>query len=99
MLNAKNLSDDDIKRQWVINSLMCRQSLDRRLFQEHFQEEFDPLFGKELQKLTEFIKGGYLDDDGRCLIVKNSGRLLLRNICSVFDAYYRKKNRTFSQAI
>ena len=97
--NAKKLSADDVMRQWVISKLMCTLKLERGAFKERFGEDFDRTFSEELGLLGEFILDGYVSDDDLALRVNDSGRLLMRNICSVFDAYYHKTKRTFSKAI
>lgn len=95
-----NLSRDDCIRRWVIGQLICQFRLDRGLFEEHWQEDFDRYFADELVRLQPMIQDRLIADDGSCLQVLPAGRLLIRAICQIFDCYRKDgASRRFSRII
>lgn len=81
------LSDDDHVRQSVINQLICHFHLDFKLLREQFGINPGAYFASELAALQPMIDDGLLSLDKEGIQVHNSGRLLIRRICMVFDAY------------
>ena len=71
ILRGYRMSDDDLARRGVIFSLLCRQQADIT----GFHREINVL--KNMQDLCAL--------DGNILKVTTHGRVLLRNICKVFD--------------
>jgi oxygen-independent coproporphyrinogen-3 oxidase len=73
------LSDDDRRRAAIITQLMCNQFVDL---------DGDALdFVDELTRLAPMEKDGLLVRDGAKITATPAGRVLIRNIASVFDAY------------
>jgi oxygen-independent coproporphyrinogen-3 oxidase len=48
-------------------------------------------FATELEDLAEMERDGLLSLDERGIRVLGAGKLLIRNICMVFDRYLREK--------
>ncbi len=99
-----SLSRDDILRRTVIMELMCQFRLSPEDLEEKyhlgFDLDFDSYFSPELPQLKALQGDGLIKvlDDG--IEVTPTGRLLIRNIASVFDTYLtRHGDRTFSQSI
>jgi oxygen-independent coproporphyrinogen-3 oxidase len=85
------LDDDDIMRREIIQALMCQFALDKTAFNEHFQMDFNRYFATELGELAEYEREGLLSSSSDTIRVTPKGRMLIRNICMVFDKYLRTK--------
>lgn len=85
------LSEDDLIRQWVINSLMCRFLLDKSEFAAQFQHSFDSYFADATEHLTACAQQGLLQHDNDIITISDIGKLFIRNICMGFDAYLQKR--------
>ncbi len=87
VMRGVNLVDDDILRRDVIMRLMCDFRLDFSYFSGKHGRDFPVYFSRELAALAPLIEDGLvaLGRDG--IEVTPPGRLLVRNICMVFDRY------------
>ncbi len=98
---GKELSEDDRRRRWVIQALMCRFEVSKAGFEDQFWVAFDTVFSEELTALNGFVADGLvtMGDDG--IWLTDTGRFFVRNICAVFDAYLRKEagHRRFSRTV
>ncbi len=81
------LSDDDRLRQHVIRELICQFKLDFKSVEQHFNINFSHYFSAELQALEPLAADGLLSLSPDAIAVTACGRLLIRRICMVFDAY------------
>ncbi|UCG33319.1 MAG: oxygen-independent coproporphyrinogen III oxidase [Phycisphaerales bacterium] len=97
---GKRLTFDDRVRQSVITQLYCSAEIRPTDIEEQFGVTFASYFGPELDALRELEADGLvtLQDDGRVKVTRPMGRVLLRNIAAVFDAYlepnaYREGDR------
>ncbi|MDX1634193.1 MAG: oxygen-independent coproporphyrinogen III oxidase [Marinobacter sp.] len=86
-LRGVRLSRDDRIRRWVIGQLICQFRVDRADFTGLFGEDFDRYFAGERRRLRPMIQDGLVHDSGEGLSVLPAGRLLIRAICQLFDAY------------
>jgi len=81
------LSDDDHIRRHVITALMCTFTVDKADVGRRFGIEFHEYFASELKALAGLQDDGFVRvSDGRIDVV-DTGRLFVRNVCMVFDAY------------
>jgi len=81
------LSADDALRRHIITALMCTFHLDLADVEQRFGIAFHDVFAKEWAALAPLEDDGFLRRmDGRIEVV-GLGRLFVRNICMVFDAY------------
>ncbi len=87
-MRGHRLTRDDIERRWVIGRLMCHGELRAGEFEAAFGQPFASRFASELQQLESITADGLVEQspDGS-LVVTPLGRLLVRNIAMVFDAY------------
>lgn len=84
------LDADDQLRRYVITALMCAFKLDIAEVEKRFGIDFQTVFAAELEALQGFEEDGLVRvADDRIEVVGN-GRLLVRNVCMVFDAYLRR---------
>lgn len=86
------LSDEDKLRQAVINQIICHFSLNFSDIEQQFGIAFEKHFAEELGELETMQGDGLIELDCKSLRVCDAGRLLVRRICMVFDAYLRKQN-------
>jgi len=94
------LSDDDVIRRAVITQLICHFGLNFFDIEQAFGLRFSEYFQQELQELDVMQSDGLISMDGHSIQVMPAGRLLIRNICMVFDRYLREKTGTrFSKVI
>lgn len=94
------LDQDDVIRRSVITALICNFDLDTRRIEEKYKISFKDYFSVEIGELEKMQEDGLLQWHEQRLQVTAAGRLLIRNICMVFDRYLReRKQRHFSRVI
>jgi oxygen-independent coproporphyrinogen-3 oxidase len=102
-LRGHHLTRDDIERRWVINRIMCHGEVRASEFEAEFGRAFSDAYGDELGALGEAVADGLVDrDDDGSLRITASGRLLVRNVAMIFDAYLadqRKSGQRFSKTV
>jgi len=81
------LEPDDLLRSEIITQIICHFSLDSRVVEQKWGIKFECYFQEELVLLEAMERDGLLSWQGGQLEVKPQGRLLVRNICQVFDRY------------
>lgn len=84
------LTDEDHLRQFVINQLICHFKLNFGEVNARFQIDAQQHFKNELEELAPMVEDGLLSLNPEGIFVHNSGRLLIRRICMVFDEYLKK---------
>ncbi len=91
------LTEDDRLRRRVIADLICHGYVDKRAV----MDDFDGYFARELARIEPMQADGLLQHDDEGIRVLAPGRLLIRNICMLFDHYLRAESRPerFSKAI
>ncbi len=80
---------DDLLRRDIIQGLSCQFQLDERQIARKWNIDFEDYFADELKRLEDMEKDGLIEMGKDEIIVTARGRLLVRNICMVFDAYQR----------
>jgi len=94
------LSEDDRLRRAVITDLICHFRLDTRAVAERFGIDFQDYFAEELGELAAMQADGLLDLEPGAIRVRPAGKLLIRNICMVFDRYLKAAaTQRFSKVI
>ncbi len=81
------LTMEDGLRRLIIQMLMCNFELSMNSIEVAFPITFSSYFEQELEKLSEMEADGLLTMDAEWINVTLKGRLLIRNICMVFDRY------------
>ena len=84
------LSEDDMIRQWTINSLMCRFAVDKRAFQRKFGFDFDQYFHEEQEHLRWCADNDLVHQDSGRIEVLELGKIFIRNVCMGFDHYLKQ---------
>ncbi len=93
------MNSDDMLRKQVINQLICHFDLDITKFEEQWNIDFKKYFKAEMKQLDLMVEDGLVKVDGKSIKVETRGRLLIRNICMVFDNYLKDNVVKFSKVI
>ncbi len=94
------LDADDHLRRTVITVLICNFALAFAAIERQYPIIFGDYFALELTELADMQADGLLLLDKNGIRVLPAGRLLIRNICMVFDRYLREQTtRRFSKVI
>lgn len=98
------LSDDDILRRSIIMELMCQFQLSQPDIESKYHltcdRDFAKYFDRERSQLQQLEADGLVQLERDQITVTPAGRLLIRNIASVFDTYMQADNTNrFSQAV
>jgi oxygen-independent coproporphyrinogen-3 oxidase len=91
---------DDRVRRAVIQQLICNLSLEFVQIERAFNIDFQGYFGELWPQLQGMAKDGLIELDSERITVLPAGRLLVRSVCMVFDAYLEQHSRQrFSRVI
>lgn len=101
IMRGMELNADDLVRRAIIQALMCHFELTKESFDNNFEIDFDSYFATELEELREYEREGLLVMTPQKISVTPKGRMLIRNICMVFDKYLRtrQEHATYSKVI
>jgi len=91
------LTNDDMLRKSIIEQLMCNFMLNYTKIETEFDIEFKTYFKDELIALQSMHDDELLKLNENSLQVNLLGRLLIRNICMVFDVYLKKAQKNGSK--
>jgi oxygen-independent coproporphyrinogen-3 oxidase len=91
------LSEEDRRRAWVIKQIMCRGGVRAADYAACFDDDFGTRFAPELARLEPFERDGLVVREGPSdFRATDDGRLLVRNIAMLFDAYLAEQQRSAS---
>ena len=95
------IDQDDLIRRDVIMQLICHFNLNFSQIEAKYSIEFAHYFADEIKHLDIMRKDGLLDLNEQTITVTAKGRLLIRNICMIFDRYLSaaQSQQRFSKAI
>jgi oxygen-independent coproporphyrinogen-3 oxidase len=87
-LRGHRLSDEDRRRGWVIKQIMCRDGVTSEDYSAEFGGSFAEHFSEELDELAPMEADGILVRSScGSFEITALGRLLVRNVAMIFDAY------------
>jgi oxygen-independent coproporphyrinogen-3 oxidase len=94
-MRGHTLSRDDVERRWIIGRIMCHGELRAQEFEDAFGRRFAEAYAPELAALEGPLADGLVgrDLDGS-LVVTPLGRLLVRNVAMLFDAYLPEQQKS-----
>lgn len=81
------LGMDDVLRRLIIQRLMCNFELSLNSLEIAYPIVFREYFAAEMEKLKALEQQGLVRIEPEWIAVEPKGRLLIRNICMVFDRY------------
>ncbi len=93
------MNTDDMIRKQVINQLICHFKLDIKKLEAEWGIVFKDYFKAEKKELKSMVEEGLLQVNDEAIQVETRGRLLIRNICMVFDNYLKDNVVKFSKVI
>lgn len=100
VVRGTRLSADDLLRRELIQGIMCQGQIDIPALERKHGIRFAEYFAKELPKLDPLAEDGLLTLSPDAIAVTARGRLFLRNIAMVFDAYLTPADpQRYSRAI
>lgn len=88
------LSQDDLIRRAVITQLICNFTLDPKTVEGTWSVKFEDYFGDEIDQLKKMADDGLVAFVDGKIDVLPAGRLLIRNVCMVFDRYLKVAGQT-----
>jgi len=89
-------ADDRIRRA-VIQQLICHFSLAFADIEHSFNIDFQGYFAEIWPQLQQMAKDGLITLDAEKISVLPAGRLLVRSVCMVFDAYLQEAQQHSQQ--
>ena len=92
---------EDLLRRAIIQDLVCRFRVDTRQIDHDWDIDFARHFSDELGRLEALQQDGLVEINDREIRVLPPGRLLVRNICMIFDYYQQlgKHDSDFSRTL
>jgi len=81
---------DDLLRREIIHDLACHFRLDLHRIAKRWGIDFAQHFENELLRLREMEEDGLVELSDDEIVVGETGRLLVRHICMIFDSYQQK---------
>ena len=89
MLRGIELTPDDLLRRAVIQQLMCHFELSLDALDAAYGIDSAQYFATELAELEAMAEAGLVRLEPRRLVVLPPGRMLVRAVSMVFDAWLR----------
>ncbi len=93
------MAGDDALRGEVIESVMCQFRVDKRAIEAGYGIDFDAYFADARNALEPLRGDGLVNEDDDKIEVTEDGRLFVRNVAMVFDAYLGGGEGRFSQTV
>jgi len=95
------IDQDDLLRRAVIMQLICHFNLNFANIESKHNIDFSKYFADEITRLKVMCDDGLIEMNNESIQVTGKGRLLIRNICMIFDRYMKNEqsNQRFSKAI
>lgn len=85
------LSEDDLRRKWLIQRLMCQGEVDARAYEQSFGERLEARIPHLAERLAPLVDDGLLAESDESYALTPRGRLFLRPIAMSFDAYLQER--------
>ncbi len=98
-LRGWRLSEDDRRRRWLIQRLMCQNEIWPDGYAERFGETLEARIPDLEEKLAPFLADGVLVTTPSGYRLSAEGRLLMRSVAMAFDAYLGDDGPRFSRTV
>jgi oxygen-independent coproporphyrinogen-3 oxidase len=101
VLRGLELTQDDLVRRAAIQQLICNFRLSIEAIERSYLVDFRSYFARELRELEPLAGDGLVELQPDWIVVTPRGRLLVRNVCMVFDRYLRvhRERAAYSKVI
>lgn len=95
------IDNDDLLRRAVIMQLICHFNLNFATIESKHNIDFKAYFENEIKRLAIMCDDELIEMNDQSISVTAKGRLLIRNICMIFDRYLTDAHskQRFSKAI
>ncbi|MBT3994041.1 MAG: coproporphyrinogen III oxidase, partial [Gammaproteobacteria bacterium] len=93
------VNKDDKIRRALIMGLICHFEVNILKLEQRFCFIFTNYFAESVEKLQQMQNDGLIEFNSHSIIVMERGKLLVRNICMVFDSYLGSTEASFSKTI
>jgi oxygen-independent coproporphyrinogen III oxidase len=93
------VNKDDKIRRALIMELICHFEVNILKLEQRFCFIFTNYFAESVEKLQQMQNDGLIEFNSHSIIVMERGKLLVRNICMVFDSYLGSTEASFSKTI
>ncbi len=90
VMRGLELTADDLVRRSVIQALMCNFSVSKEAIEISYLVDFNKYFFMEIAELRALEQSGLVTLEDDRINVTPAGRMLVRNVCMVFDKYLRR---------
>ncbi|RNL58519.1 oxygen-independent coproporphyrinogen III oxidase [Zhongshania marina] len=90
---------EDELRAYVIMELACNLGVSAHAFLMKFKHSFWEKFADLLPTLREMQQDGLITISADGIVVSDVGRLMLRNVCMVFDQYLHNGTHSYSKTV
>jgi len=91
-MRGYRLTRDDLIRRAVISRLLCHGVVRKDEIEQKYSLSFDETFAGELARLEEFRTDGLVRTSAREIRATMLGRIFIRNVAMVFDAYLKEQS-------
>lgn len=101
IIRGLSLTYDDVLRRTIIQQLSCEFYLDFNAIELQYGIHFNDYFATEIEELKPMQDDNLLTVSHHEIKVTPRGRILIRNICMVFDEHLRQQTtqQSFSKVI
>ena len=93
------INQDDKIRRTLIMELICHFEVSISSLEQRYSINFKNYFANSLEKLDEMQNDGLVILTNDSIKVMDKGKLLVRNICMIFDNYLKSSSTSFSKTI
>jgi oxygen-independent coproporphyrinogen-3 oxidase len=93
------INQDDKIRRALIMELICHFEVNISRLEERYSIKFTNYFADSFEKLVEMQNDGLVELKSDSIKVMDRGKLLVRNICMLFDSYLELSDASFSKTI
>jgi len=93
------INQDDKIRRDLIMELICHFEVNISSLEKRYSIKFTNYFANSLEKLAEMQNDGLVELKTDSIKVLDKGRILVRNICMIFDSYLEANDASFSKTI
>jgi oxygen-independent coproporphyrinogen-3 oxidase len=91
-IRGYRLAGDDVLRREVITRLLCHCVVKKREIERDFGlPSFDETFSSAIARVPELVADGMVVADHEEIRVTTMGRIFIRNVAMLFDAYLERK--------
>ncbi len=90
VMRGLELTADDLARRAVIQALMCNFAVCKQTIETSYLIDFNDYFLEELDELRALEVNGLVTLNDAWINVTPAGRMLVRNVCMVFDKYLQR---------